>query len=142
MGKVTRTNFGWTVTRRLTNAEILTLFTAPITLVAARANVIWVPLSLSLISETTAGAYATVANFYLGTPSQLSWFFDASLADSQLDSGDLGVYSETVTGKILNVAVTDFVNAPLLFSANADPTGGDVANYAIVTVEGRTLVTV
>lgn len=146
MGRVTRTNFGWTVTRRLTNAEILTLFTNPITLIPARVGVIWFPFELTLISQTTAAAYATAANLLLGYPGKLN-FESVSLADSQLDSADLGVFLLDVardysgTGDSLaNIFVS--ANLPLIFSANANPTGGDPANYAIVKVEGITLETV
>lgn len=142
MGKVTRTNFGWTVTRRLTNAEILTLFTVPIVLIPARINTIFYPLTMQLASDTTAAAYATVATFSV-TVGAIIWN-SFSLADSQLDSGALGVMIPTVNNSQssqLGLA-SDVVNLPLILSADADPTAGDPANYAILTVEGLSIKTV
>jgi hypothetical protein len=144
MGRVTRTNFGWTVTRRLTNAEILTLFSVPIILIPARVNTIFWPMAMQIISETTAAAYATVASLTLGVTGALTLWNTISLADSQLDSGALSAYIPTFQNgqsSLLSLA-SDAANLPLVLSANADPTGGDPANYAIVTVEGLTFETV
>lgn len=129
------------VERRLTNAEIKTLFTAPITLVPAKAGTIFVPLFATIIGQTTAGVYATVANFFFGAAASIisgTALVTVSLAGSELDTGAL-TYSFTAmpglsssgsdSGLVSAVGSTD-----LLLTADANPTGGNVLNYAIVTV--------
>jgi len=137
MGRITRTNFGCTVDVRLTNVQILLLGDDPITILPARANTIWLPLFLAIISDTTAAAYATVANFYLGVTGHLQLWGSISLSDSALDSGAASFAftgDNVIGGSVVNGPITDANNLPLVISANANPTGGDPANSVLVRV--------
>lgn len=119
---------------RLSHEDILTLFTVPIELVPARSGSIFIPLAISIVSETTANAYGTATVINFGVPTSLNWYMQSTFADSQLDSADFGIFSKGFSGVSNNQTVVGFVNSALLFSTDADPTGGDPANYAIVTV--------
>ena len=135
MGQITRTNYGLTANLDITDAEMLALHDTPLEIVAGRAGTIWLPLMIAVVSDTTAGAYATVADFQLGVTGALTEWGSISLADSQLDSGanSFAVSGTNLMGGIVvGGPKSDVVGLPILISANANPTGGDPSNRVSV----------
>jgi len=131
MGKVTRTNFGLTADLAITDAQMLALNTTPLVIVPGRAGTIWLPIMIEVVSDTTAGAYATVANFQLGVTGALTLWGSISLADSQLDSGANSFAvsgTNLMGGVVVGGLATDAVGLPIVISGDANPTGGDPAN--------------
>ncbi len=133
----------WSLTRRLTNAELLTLSSSPIALIPAVTGKIFTVTGINLISQTTAGIYATATRIRIGTGASPGFWWNEVIGNSQLDSGTFSFYTvfDNQNG-IVTGPVSDLVNLPILLSMDADPTGGDPANYAILTVQGLILETV
>lgn len=133
MGRITRTNYGLVSEVRLSNAVIKLLTTTPQVVVPAKLGTIWLPLSLSLYSDSVAGVYATTATFQLGITGALTYWNTFTLVESELDSGALSYCFQSI---VLEPPAhgPEISNLPLLFSANANPTGGNAANFAILRV--------
>ena len=124
----------------LTNAQLLALFTTPITLVAAGgANTIIQVLTVSVALDNAAGVYTGGGNMIvrIGTTPSLgilanTTFFTADAAASKLTWNPMG--SSALTSA--------HVNAALVVSNNtADFGGGNAANKATVKVIYRILTT-
>lgn len=131
MGRITRTNFGLTQAVTIPDADMLTLGDTPFEVVPARAGTIWLPVLIAVVSDTVAGAYATVTDFLLGVPGTLDLWGSISLADSQLDSGAISfAVSGTILmgGDVIGGLSADAAGLPVVISANANPTGGDPLN--------------
>src|SRR5262245_50078520 len=131
MGQITRTKFGLVKSVNLSNAALLLCHTTPIVVIPGKANLIWLPQLVVIVSDTTAGAYATAATFTIGNGTTSIAF---SLANSGLSSAGKDAAWAYNVAALNATAQSGLVNQPVTFSANADPTGGDPANIVQLKV--------
>lgn len=106
---------------------MLALKTTPVILVPGDPKKAWVPLLASIVSDTVAGAYATAATITLGG-------IAFTLAHSGLSSGAVDMAWAYDVAAVNNTAQSGLVNVPIELTADADPTGGNVANRVTVKV--------
>ena len=115
----------------LTDAQIKSLNTVPITVVAAPgANKMLSPISIWLIKQSTAGVYSSAVSIRLrwtGITTDLVTAASMNLATANKTIARFGVVA------IASAALNPF-NLALEVSSSADVTGGNAANYLAIEV--------
>lgn len=116
----------------LTNAQIQSMNTTPITIVAAPgAGKYIVIIGCAVIKETTAGAYSATPNW------SLRW---SGVATELTTPKSLGLNAANKTWERIGIQATDVgdttdvTNLAVVSRLTADVTGGDAANYVVVKV--------
>lgn len=123
MGQITRTNFGITKKRSVTHAEMLTLNTVPIVILAGIANAIIIPVSIANLKSSPFVVYT------FGAGTQVSWFignaatgFSGNLAIN-LDSNVTAECGFDPAGQNGALRV-DSIGQSLMLTCASNPTGG------------------
>lgn len=118
----------------LTNAQILTANSVPITLVAAVANKVIVPIHAFILADATAGGYSTGQTYRVRIAGDAQDLLvpvaNLTFAGASNRSGVMGSVGSAVSFS----PSSDAINKNLELSAANDVTGGNAANYIAVEV--------
>ena len=114
----------------LTDAQIQSLNTAPVTVIAAPgAKKYVVPIGCGVIKDTSAGAYSATPNF------SLRW---SGVSHELTTPKSLGLNAANKTWERIGIQATDIgdttdiTNLAVVARLTADVTGGNVVNYAVI----------